>query len=138
VMPSHFHLLLRSKQGEELSSAMQWFLTTHVRRYHQHYHSSGHLWQGRFKSLEVAGDEYFLTVARYIEGNPVRAGLVETAVDWVWSSHRGCCGLEKDVLTEPLPVWWVDDWTEYVDTALTLSELAKVRKKKEPRPMADP
>jgi putative transposase len=108
-------------------------MTTHVRRYHQHYQSSGHLWQGRFKSFEVRGDEYFLTVARYIEGNLTRAGLVETAVNWVWSSHRGRCGLQKDLLIEPLPVSWVGDWSQYVDTPLTPSELAKVRKRKEPR-----
>ena len=133
VMPSHFHLLVKASQGEELSPAMQWFLTTHVRRYHQHYRTSGHLWQGRFKSFEVLGDEHFLTVARYIEGNPVRAGLVETAVNWVWSSHRGRCGLQQDLLIEPLPVSWKGNWTEYVDTPLTPSELAKVRNKKQPK-----
>ena len=132
LMPNHFHLLVKAAQGEELSPAMQWFLTTHVRRYHQHYRTSGHLWQGRFKSFEVSGDEYFLTVARYIEGNPLRAGLVDTAVDWVWSSHRGRCNLQQDQLIEPLPVPWVGDWTHYVDTPLTPSELAKVRKKRQP------
>jgi putative transposase len=131
LMPNHFHLLVKARQGEELSPAMQWFETTHVRRYHQHYRSSGHLWQGRFKSFEVSGDEYCLTVARYIEGNPVRAGLVETAVDWVWSSHRGRCRLQQDMLVEPLPVQLQGDWTQYVDTPLTPSELAKVRKKRE-------
>jgi putative transposase len=138
LMPNHFHLLVKATQGEELSRAMQWFMTTHVRRYHLHYRSSGHLWQGRFKDFEVQGDEYFLTVARYIEGNPVRAELVETAVNWVWSSHRGRCGLQKDLLIEPLPVSWVGDWTQYVDTPLTPAELAKVRKKKEPRRAAIP
>lgn len=133
LMPNHFHMLVNATQGEELSPAMQWFMTTHVRRYHQHYESSGHLWQGRFKSFEVSGDDYFLTVARYIEGNPVRAGLVETALNWVWSSHRGRCGVQKDLLIEPLPVSWVGDWTEYVDRPLTTSELAKVREKREPR-----
>jgi putative transposase len=129
LMPNHFHLLVKSTHGTELSQGMQWFLTTHVRRYHQHYQTSGHLWQGRFKSFEVTGDGYFLTVARYIEGNPVRAGLVETAADWVWSSHRSRCGLEEDELVEPLPVPWVGDWAVFVNTPLTATELAKVRKK---------
>lgn len=128
LMPNHFHLLLKPLEGEELSPAMQWFMTTHVRRYHQHYQSSGHLWQGRFKSFDVSGDEYFLTVARYIEGNPVRAGLVESAANWVWSSHRGRCGLQQDTLIEQLPISWEGDWTEYVDAPLTPSELAKVRR----------
>lgn len=128
LMPNHFHLLVKATRGEELSRGMQWFMTTHVRRYHQHYQSSGHLWQGRFKSFEVRDDKHFLTVARYVEGNPVRAGLVETAVNWVWSSHRGRCGVEEDTLIEPLPVSFVGDWTQYVDTPLTTVEMAKVRK----------
>jgi putative transposase len=132
VMPNHFHLLLKIEQGENLSKAMQWFLTTHVRRYHQHYHTSGHLWQGRFKSFVVQADEYLVTVARYIEGNPVRACLVETAMNWVWSSHRGRCGIERDLLINPLPVPWVGDWTQYVDTPLTPMEVAKVRNKRQP------
>jgi putative transposase len=64
----------------------------------------------------------------------VRAGLVETAVDWVWSSHRGRCNLQQDLLIESLPVPWVGDWTTYVDTPMTPTELAKVRKKREPAP----
>ncbi|MBJ6726440.1 transposase [Geomesophilobacter sediminis] len=128
LMPNHFHLLVKAIVGEELSKGMQWFMTTHVRRYQRHYLSTGHLWQGRFKSLPVNGEEHFLTVTRYIEGNPVRAGLVESAENWVWSSHRGRRGLQRELLIEPLPVSFVGDWTTFVDTPLTANELAKVRK----------
>ena len=100
LMPNHFHLLVKVKEGENLSRGMQWFTTTHVRRYHQHYRSSGHLWQGRYKSFGIQDNDQFLTVARYIEGNPVRAGLVATAVDWFWSSHRQRLGLAPQV---PVP-----------------------------------
>jgi putative transposase len=55
---------------------MGWFLTAHVRRYHQHYHSNGHVWQGRFRDFAIQEDDHLLTVLRYIERNPVRAGLV--------------------------------------------------------------
>lgn len=71
----------------------------------------------------------FLTVSRYIEGNPVRAGLVETAADWVWSSHRGRCGLEGDALITPLPVPYEGNWRAFVDAPLTGTDLAKVRKR---------
>lgn len=72
---------------------------------------------------------HLLTVARYVEGNPVRAGLVETAADWVWSSHRGRCGLETEPLVAPLPVEFEGDWRVFVDTPLSARDLAKVRKK---------
>ena len=86
LMPNHFHMLVSPQQGEWLSRWMQWFMTSHVRRYHRHYRSSGHVWQGRFKNFLVQDDNHLLTVARYIEANPVRSGLVVTAVDWQWSS----------------------------------------------------
>ena len=54
---------------------MQWLLTSHVRRYHQHYGGSGHVWQGRFKSFPVQRDEHLIIVLRYVLQNPVRAGL---------------------------------------------------------------
>jgi len=72
LIPNHFYLLLKTEKGVELSCFMQWLLTSPVRRYHRHYRSSGHVWQGRYKSFIVKEDNYLLTVARYIEGNPVR------------------------------------------------------------------
>ena len=50
--------------------------------------TSGHLWQGRYKSFIVQDNEHLLTVARYIEGNPVRAMLSPSAAQWPWSSHE--------------------------------------------------
>ncbi len=60
---------------------MHWLLTTHVRRYQQHYHSSGQIRQGRFKALPVQEDDHLRVVLRYIERNPLRAALVERAED---------------------------------------------------------
>jgi putative transposase len=48
LMPNHFHLILWPHRAGDLSRWMQWLLTAHVRRYHRHYGSSGHVWQGRF------------------------------------------------------------------------------------------
>lgn len=85
-MPNHFHLALWPREDGELSAYMGWLLTAHVRRYHQHYHSSGHVWQGRFKAFVIQEDDHLLAVLRYIERNPLRANLVERAQDWRWSS----------------------------------------------------
>ncbi len=58
LMPNHFHLVLEPAHQTALSQFMQWLLTTHVRRYHKHYGSSGHVWQGRYKSFPVQRDEH--------------------------------------------------------------------------------
>src|SRR5438132_4001899 len=62
LMPNHFHLVLWPQRDNDLSRWMQWLLTTHVRRYHEHYHTSGHIWQGRFKAFPIQEDEHLLTV----------------------------------------------------------------------------
>ena len=49
---------------------------SHTQRYHKHHRSGGHVWQGRFKSPVIQNDEHLLTVLRYIEANPLRAGIV--------------------------------------------------------------
>ena len=74
--------------GRDLSRWMQWLLAAHVRRYHRHYHSSGHVWQGRFKAVPIQRDEHLLIAMRYVERNALRANLAERAEDWPWSSVR--------------------------------------------------
>jgi len=89
LMPNHFHLVLWPRRDGDLSRWMQWLMTSHVRRYHSHYQSSGHVWQGRFKAFPVQSDEHLLVVLRYVERNALRAGLVGAegrAEDWDWTS----------------------------------------------------
>ncbi len=62
LMPDHFHLVLRPRKDGDLSRWMQWLLTSHVRRYHRNYQSSGHVWQGRFKAFPIQSDKHLLTV----------------------------------------------------------------------------
>jgi putative transposase len=88
LMPNHFHFVMEPAHENALSQFMQWLLTSHVRRYHKHYGSSGHIWQGRFKSFPVQRDEHLIMVLRYVLQNPVRAGLSGTAPEWRWSSLR--------------------------------------------------
>jgi|SRR5579883_2839688 len=75
LMPNHFHLALRPERDGDLSAGLQWFLTAHVRRYHAHYRTTGHVWQGRFKAFPIQDDDHLLTAPRSIERDPVRAGL---------------------------------------------------------------
>lgn len=127
LMPNHFHFLLMANKGVDLSRWMHWLMTTHVRSYHEHYNSSGHIWQGRYKCSIVQEDVHLLTVTRYIERNPVRAGLVTSAQSWPWSSHRERCGWNSGHLLSELPVDRPEKWQDYVDTPLTEKELQKIR-----------
>lgn len=88
VMPNHFHLVLWPRKDGDLSRFMQWLLTAHVRRHHREHHGSGHVWQGRFKAFPIEQNEHLLTVLRYVEGHALRAGLVDRAESWAWSSAR--------------------------------------------------
>ncbi|MDA0239538.1 MAG: transposase [Proteobacteria bacterium] len=127
LMPNHIHLVLWPENDGDLSRWMQWLMTTFVRRYHAWHGTSGHVWQGRFKAFVIKQDAHLLTVVRYVERNPVRAGLVETAGDWAWSSagHRR---LEEAMpLVIPGPVPRPKDWEIWVDEPQTAAELAVLR-----------
>ena len=96
-----------------LSDYMMWLRTAQVRRYQQHYHSSGHAWQGRFRAFAIQEDEHLLTVLRYSERNPLRAGFVERAQDWRWSSARQA--REGMPALDPGPVARPDSWLQHVN-----------------------
>src|SRR5208337_3088457 len=88
VMPNHWHLIVWPRQDGELSRFVGWLTLTHTQRWHaqRHTRGSGHVYQGRFKSFPVQGDEHFLTACRYVERNALRANLVERAEAWRWCS----------------------------------------------------
>jgi len=139
LMPNHFHLVVQPTQGNQLSKGMQWLMTSHVRRYHKSNGPSGHIWEGRFKSFLVQEDEHLITVLRYLEGNPVRAGLAASAREWAWSSHRERIGEIPPFVLDPLPLGIPQDWTGYTDRALSASDLNKLRTAvKRQSPFGDP
>jgi putative transposase len=124
LMGNHWHLLLRPRAGGALSQMMGWMTVTHARRHHQHYSLGGHLYQGRFKSFPVQSDEHFLTVARYIHANPLRAKLCQRAQDWLWSDLNA--ELARQV---PLKDWPVDrprNWLAVVNEPQNASEQQQV------------
>jgi putative transposase len=128
LMPNHFHLVLWPRGDGDLSRWMQWLMTSHVRRYHRHYQSSGHVWQGRFKAFPIQEDEHLLTVMRYVERNPVRAKSipVRKAQNWRWSSASASKGVEKPPL-DPGPVARGEAWLEHVNRPQTEAELRGLR-----------
>ena len=87
LMNNHYHLLIRTNQ-DNLSKSMQWVGTTYTRRFNLKHFRSGHLFQGRFKSILVQNAAYLMQLSCYIHRNPLRAGLVKRLVDYRWSSYR--------------------------------------------------
>jgi REP element-mobilizing transposase RayT len=86
LMNNHYHLLLKTRRAN-LSKAMQWFGTTYTRRFNNRHNRSGHLFQGRFKSIIVENDAYLMQLSCYIHRNPLRAGIVKRLADYRWSSY---------------------------------------------------
>lgn len=104
VMDNHFHFLLQPFDGANLSEIMKWILQTFAIRYNRANGLWGHFWGSRFFSWIVPSAEAFLRAFRYLDENPVRAGLVETAEDWPW----GALGMRKKgppPWVDPLPDW---------------------------------
>jgi putative transposase len=131
LMPNHWHLLLWPRDDGELSEAMRWITVTHTQRWHAHRRSSGTgpVYQGRFKSFPVETDDHFLTVARYVERNAVRAKLVEKAEEWQWSSLRRWTKGDPKLL-EFLSDWPMErpgDWIQCVNESDKAAELENLR-----------
>lgn len=128
LMPNHFHLMVRPFGDGELSTWMQWLMTSHVRRYHAHYHSSGHVWQGRFKSFIVQKDEHFLKAMRYVERNALKAGLVKRAQNWRFGSlYWRTAGRQLGLLSD-WPVQRPRRWREMVNRPQNETELEALRR----------
>jgi putative transposase len=131
LMPNHWHLLLWPRQDGELSEVLRLITVTHTQRWHAHRRTAGTgpVYQGRFKSFPVQTDDHFLTVARYVERNPLRAKLVAKAEDWRWSSvWRRLQGNPE--LTEFLSAWPVEpprNWVAWVNQPEAVSELESLR-----------
>jgi putative transposase len=129
LMNNHWHLVLRPRRSGAISDLMRWIGVTHVRRHHAHYatRGGGHIYQGRFKSFAVQDDLHFLIVCRYLQANPRRAGMVNRAEKWRWSS-LGYSPI--DGLLVPLSEWPVDrpqDWMELVNQAMPKRQLERLR-----------
>ncbi|MBW9262700.1 MAG: transposase [Candidatus Thiodiazotropha sp. (ex. Lucinisca nassula)] len=87
-MTNHVHLLVTPSGPEGVSKMMQTLGRYYVRYFNNTYRRTGTLWEGRFKSCVVDEDEYLLVCQRYIELNPVRAGMVATPKEYHWSSYH--------------------------------------------------
>ena len=88
LMTNHVHLLLTPETGQSLSGMMRYLGSRYVQYVNYTYRRSGTLWEGRYKSSLIETEQYLLTCYRYIEQNPVRAGMAAHADDYRWSSYE--------------------------------------------------
>ena len=104
-MTNHVHLLVTPMQQMAASKMMQTIGRQYVRYFNYTYKRSGTLWEGRFHSSLIQEDNYLLKCQRYIELNPVRAGMVEDPGDYYWSSYKAnALGVHSKILT-PHPIY---------------------------------
>lgn len=95
LMTNHVHILCTPHEEGAISKMMQSLGRMYVRHYNYTYQRSGTLWEGRYKSSLIQSEIYLLELYRYIELNPVRAGMVDDPSEYSWSSYA-CNGLGLD------------------------------------------
>lgn len=132
LMPNHWHLVLRPAKDGQMGQFLRWVTATHSLRYHAHNHTrgQGHLYQSRFKSFPVQDDEHFYVVCRYVERNPLRAGLVKHSEDWQYGSlYRWNQPSEPSPqILSRWPVSRLPNWIVRVNEPLSEKELSAMRR----------
>lgn len=86
LMSNHLHILIRVNKPEDLPKFMQGLLQVYASYFRRKYHSTGFVFQNRYKSIYIESDSYLLECARYIERNPLRAKIVSDIQNYPWSS----------------------------------------------------
>jgi len=126
LMPNHVHLVLVPAHPGGLREALAPAHRRYAWEINQREGWRGHLWQGRFASFPM--DEAHLHAClRYVELNPVRAGLVDRPEDWRWSSARAHLGLDGD-RADMAPVRdRIGDWRGFLDAGLPDSDREAIR-----------
>ena len=104
-MTNHVHLLLSADRSEAPGELMKALGQRYVQYYNRTYGRSGTLWEGRYRSGPTQAEDYLLSCQRYIELNPVRAGMVEHPADYRWSSYRANAQSEADALVTPHEIY---------------------------------
>ena len=107
LMSNHVHLLVNpEKDGDNLGTLMKTVAGTYTKYFNDTYKQSGTAWEGRYRSSVVDSDNYLLACCRYIEMNPVRAGIAKTPDGYLWSSFIYKTGIMRRT--------WIDADPEYI------------------------
>lgn len=128
LMPNHVHLILVPRDEDGLRRALGEAHRRYTRRVNIREGWRGYLWQGRFSSF-VMDEAHLLTAARYVELNPVRAGLVKQARAWAWSSARAHLAGRDDGLVAVAPLLELaGDWRAFLRAAPGTKELDAIHR----------
>lgn len=106
LMDTHVHLLVTPESEEGLPGMMQAVGRRYVRYFNDRHGRSGTLWEGRYRSTPIQSETHLLACMVYLDLNPVRAGLVAEASQYVWSSHLHWIGRRVDRLLTPHARYW--------------------------------
>ena len=128
LMPNHVHLVAVPARQESLAKAMHWAHGNYAAYFNARHGMVGHLWEGRFRS-SVMDEHHLFNGIRYVERNPVRAGLVLRAEDYSWSSAAARCGLRRDpLISDDLPLLSeITDWSSWLAGVEPEEELRRIR-----------
>lgn len=125
-MPNHVHLILVPQTGTGLATALKRTHQLYTRAVNGREGWTGCLWQGRFFSCPM-DEAYWLAATRYVENNPVRAGLVRDAADWRWSIARAHIAGRPDALLSRSPLEdGIASWTEFLAVGLDIKAEAEL------------
>jgi putative transposase len=117
LMPNHVHLVVVPSSSDGMCRGLQAVHGQYAQRVNRMRKSVGHLWQGRYWSSALDSD-HFLNAVRYVERNPVAAGLVARAEQYRWSSAAAHCGMREDRLLEPVDhstaLSGISDWPRWL------------------------
>lgn len=106
MMPNHLHLLVTPGDERSLPVTLQAVGRFYVLYFNRRHERTGTLWEGRYRATVIEADRYLLTASRYIELNPVRAGLVDAPGNYAWSSYNHHVGLTVDSLVTDHALYW--------------------------------
>jgi REP element-mobilizing transposase RayT len=94
LMRNHYHLVIETPDAN-LSKGMRHLNGVYTQKMNYRHGRTGHIFQGRYKSIIIDKQHYLLEVCRYVVVNPVRAGFVELPEEWQWSSYRSFAGFAR-------------------------------------------
>ncbi len=139
LMPNHVHLILVPEHADGLRAALGEAHRRYTRRINVREGWHGHLWQERFHSFAM-DEPHVAACARYVELNPLRAGLVARARDWPWSSARAHLAGEDDGLVRVAPLLErFADWRSFLAAGLEDEALEALRRNtRTGRPLGGP
>jgi putative transposase len=103
IMTNHLHLLISPPSKAKSAAFMQSVANRYVRYFNARHQRTGTIWEGRFKSCLVDSDQYLFALHKYIEMNPIKAGVVEDITEYRWSSYQhNVLGQVDPLITEKL------------------------------------